>query len=130
MRFPSDRKYTKDHEWTIFDGKVATIGITDHAQSALGDIVYLELPEIGGKLKVGDRFGVVESVKAVSDLYSPVTGTITATHNKLIEDPSLINRSPHNEAWMIKIEVADMTAIDTLLDSAAYEKLVRLATTN
>lgn len=124
MRFPAEFKYTKDHEWARIDGKVVTVGITDHAQSALGDVVYLELPKVGRTLKKGDTFGVVESVKAVSDLYSPVEGKVVEVHSALVDNPSTLNSAPHKDGWLVKIEVPSTDAIANLMDAAAYSKLV------
>lgn len=124
MRFPSDLKYSKDHEWAKIEGTVATIGITDHAQSSLGDIVYVDLPKVGRELKKGETFGVVESIKAVSDLYAPVAGKVVATNNELSDDPSRINREAHGGAWMIKIEMSGSGAAADLLDSSAYTQFV------
>jgi glycine cleavage system H protein len=122
MRFPAGLKYTKDHEWLKVDGNVATIGITDHAQAALGDIVYVDLPKVGRELKPHDTFGVVESIKAVSDLYSPAAGKVVEINSGLIHDPAQINRDPHAGAWMIKMELsAEATG---LMDAAAYEAYV------
>jgi glycine cleavage system H protein len=124
MRFPAELKYTKDHEWTKVEGNIATIGITDHAQSALGDVVFCELPAAGRQLKVGETFGVVESIKAVSDLYSPVAGLVTAANSSIVDDPSALNKDPHGSAWMIKIELTDPSPLKDLMDAAAYEKYV------
>src|SRR5688572_15191284 len=107
MRFPTHLKYTKDHEWAKIEGNTVTVGITDHAQGALGDIVFVELPAIGRTLKKGDTFGVVESIKAVSDLYAPVSGKVVAANSALVDDPAAINRSPQDEAWLVRIELAD-----------------------
>jgi glycine cleavage system H protein len=122
MRFPTELKYTKDHEWAKIDGTTVTVGITDHAQSALGDIVYLDLPANGRVLKSHETFGVVESIKAVSDLYSPVAGKVLDTHAALKDDPSRINREPY-QSWLIKLEVSAPPA--DLMDAAAYEKFVQ-----
>jgi glycine cleavage system H protein len=124
MSFPAELKYTKDHEWAKIEGNTITVGITDHAQSALGDVVYCELPAAGRQLKVGETFGVVESIKAVSDLYSPVAGKVTASNQSVVNDPSLLNKDPHHSAWMIKIELSDTAALKDLMDAAAYEKYV------
>ena len=124
MRFPSELKYTKDHEWALIQGKTVTIGITDHAQSALGDIVFVDLPKPGRNLKKGETFGVVESIKAVSDLYAPVTGTVLEIHSALSNDPSLVNKDPHVKAWMLKIEVTDPASLQDLMDAEAYSKYV------
>lgn len=122
MRFPNDLKYTKDHEWLKIEGGKATVGITDHAQSALGDIVYVDLPKVGKELKAGDTFGVVESIKAVSDLYSPATGKVVAVNSALADDPAQVNREPHSGAWMIQMEIAGEPA--GLMDAAAYTAYV------
>jgi glycine cleavage system H protein len=124
MKFPAELKYTKDHEWAKASGAIVTVGITDHAQSALGDIVFVELPKVGRTLKVGETFGVVESIKAVSDLYSPLAGKVTEVNSSLGDDPSRINKDPYSDAWLIKIEVSDTSAINGLMDVASYTKLV------
>ncbi len=121
MRFPAELKYTKDHEWAKIDGNIVTVGITDHAQGALGDIVYLDLPDTGRTLKSHETFGVVESIKAVSDLYSPVAGKVTEINSALRDDPGQINRDPY-KSWLVKIEVGAAPA--DLMDAAAYEKYV------
>jgi glycine cleavage system H protein len=118
----ADRRYTKTHEWVAVDGKHATIGITDFAQSQLGDVVFLELPKPGRKLEVGDTFGVVESVKAASDLYSPVAGRISEVNEKLASKPELINSDPFGEGWILKLEVSGEVPSD-LLDEDAYKKV-------
>ncbi len=125
MEFPKDLKFTKDHEWAKIQGNIATIGITSHAQSALGDVVHVELPARGKSLKSGDTFGVVESVKAVSDLYSPLTGKVTEVNQKLTDDPVAINQSPYDSGWIIKIELQDPKELSNLLDANAYENLVK-----
>src|SRR4051812_19418002 len=124
MRFPTELKYTKDHEWAKIEGKMITVGITDHAQGALGDIVYLELPVVGRVLKAHEVFGVVESIKAVSDLYSPVAGKVVQVNSPLKDDPGKINRDPHSSAWLVKLEVADADSVKTLMDSASYSSFV------
>jgi glycine cleavage system H protein len=118
----AERRYTKSHEWLTVDGKTATVGITDFAQSQLGDVVFLELPAAGRKLNAGDSFGVVESVKAASDLYSPVSGRITAVNEKLAAHPELINSDPYGDGWILKIELSGELP-DGLLDEAAYKKV-------
>jgi len=118
----ADRRYTKSHEWVTVDGKHATIGITDFAQSQLGDVVFLELPSVGRKLAARETFGVVESVKAASDLYSPVAGRITAVNEKLATKPELINADPYGEGWILKLDLAEDLP-DELLDEASYKKL-------
>ena len=124
MRFPNELKYTKDHEWAQITGKIATIGITDHAQSALGDVVFVDLPKVGRDLKKGETFGVVESIKAVSDLYAPISGKVIAVNPELTNDPSSINKDPHSKAWMVKIEFTDSSALQDLMDASSYSKFV------
>lgn len=123
MRFPENLKYTKDHEWAKIDGTTAIIGITDHAQKALGDVVYVELPKEGRVLKFHETFGVVESIKAVSDLYSPLAGKVLEVNAALTEDPARVNREPHGSAWLIKMEI-DPKASSDLMDASAYAKYV------
>lgn len=118
----ADRRYTKSHEWVTVDGKTATVGITDFAQSQLGDVVFLELPSAGRKVAERESFGVVESVKAASDLYSPVAGRITAVNEKLAGKPELINSDPYGEGWILKLELAGDLPAD-LLDEAGYRKV-------
>jgi len=118
----ADRRYTRSHEWVTLDGKHATIGITDFAQSQLGDVVFLELPSIGRKLAARETFGVVESVKAASDIYSPVAGRITAVNEKLATKPELINADPYGEGWILKLDLAEDLPGE-LLDEASYKKL-------
>ena len=117
----AERRYTKTHEWVTVDGKEATIGITDFAQSQLGDVVFLELPSAGRRLAARESFGVVESVKAASDLYSPVGGRITAVNDKLASKPELINSDPYGEGWILKLELAGDLPAD-LMDEADYKK--------
>jgi glycine cleavage system H protein len=123
MKFPENLKYTKDHEWTKLDGNIATVGITDHAQSSLGDIVFIDLPKVGRYVKKGEAFGVVESIKAVSDLYSPVDGKIIEVNSALVDSPGNINSNPYDESWMVKIEFTGST--DHLLDASAYRDYVK-----
>ena len=118
----ADRRYTKSHEWVTVDGKTATVGITDFAQSQLGDVVFLELPSAGRKVAERENFGVVESVKAASDLYSPVAGRITAVNEKLAGKPELINSDPYGEGWILKLELSGDLPAD-LLDEAGYKKV-------
>jgi glycine cleavage system H protein len=118
----ADRRYTKSHEWLTADGKTVTVGITDFAQSQLGDVVFLELPAPGRKLAAGETFGVVESVKAASDLYSPVAGRITAVNDKLTANPELVNSDPYGAGWILKLELTGDLPSD-LLDEAAYKKI-------
>ena len=122
MTYPADLKYTKDHEWVKIDGGVAKVGITDYAQKALGDVVYLELPEVGRTLKKGEVFGTIESVKAVSELYSPVDGEVAEVHSALVQHPEEVNKAPH-DSWMIAVKVSG--GQDGLLDAAAYSELTK-----
>lgn len=124
MSLPNDLRYTKDHEWCRVAGAVATIGITKHAAEQLGDIVFVELPKVGASLAQGATFGVVESVKAVSDLYSPLTGKVVEVNTAVLDTPSSINEHPYDAGWLIKLELATSGELDALMDSAAYEKLV------
>lgn len=124
MHFPDHLKYTKDHEWALIEGNRVTIGITDHAQSSLGDIVYVDLPKVGRELKQHETFGVVESIKAVSDLYAPVAGKVVETNSALAADPGQVNREAQGAAWMIKVEIADAAATRDLMDASAYAKYV------
>jgi glycine cleavage system H protein len=126
MAYPAGYKYTKTHEWVSADGGTASVGITDYAQHSLGDIVFVELPKVGDKVEAGKLFGSVESVKAVSDLYAPVSGTVTEINESLEGAPETINTDA-NETWLFKLELADageLTSLDSLLDAAAYEAFV------
>jgi len=120
----SQTRYTREHEWVRLDGAVATVGITDHAQTALGDIVFVELPEPGREVAAGEECAVVESVKAASDIYAPLAGRISETNAVLADDPALINRDPAGEGWFFRLTVADPAAFDALLDDAAYAAFV------
>jgi glycine cleavage system H protein len=122
--YPSNLKYTKDHEWIKVDGSEATVGITDFAQKQLGDIVFVELPAIGRQLKAGEVFGTVESVKAVSELFAPVSGEVTAVNGELGTHPESVNARPH-DAWMIKVKPSNAAEVGSLLDAAAYTDLVK-----
>ena len=124
MNFPSNLRYTKDHEWIKLDGNVATIGITDYAQRELGDIVYVEVETVGKSLKAGEIFGTVEAVKTVSDLFLPVDGTITELNAALANSPESVNSDPYGDGWMIKMTVNNPADIETLLDAAAYNAQV------
>ena len=123
MNLPDDLKYTEDHEWIRVDGETGTIGITDYAQGELGDVVFVELPEAGRELKKGDSFGTIEAVKSVSDLYSPVTGTVAEVNGELASTPELVNKDPYGEGWMVKITLGDRAELEALLDAAAYSEL-------
>jgi glycine cleavage system H protein len=121
MSFPSNLKYTKDHEWISLDGNIATIGITDFAQRELGDIVYIDINSKGKPLTAGEVFGTVEAVKTVSDLYLPVSGTINEVNPALEAAPELVNSDPYGEGWMVKMTVDNTADVDALLDAAGYE---------
>jgi glycine cleavage system H protein len=123
MGYPSDRKYTKQHEWIQVTGTTGSVGITDHAQEELGDIVFVELPKVGAEVTSGKTFGSVESVKAVSDLYSPASGTVTQTNENLATSPENVNKDPHG-SWMMKITLKNPGELDALLSAADYEKFV------
>ncbi|MEO8207541.1 MAG: glycine cleavage system protein GcvH [Chloroflexota bacterium] len=120
---PSDLRYTKDHEWVRLDGDIATVGITDYAAEQLGDVVYVELPDAGRTLERHATFGVVESVKAVSDLFAPLSGEVVEANPALAAEPELANSDPYGAGWMIRIKLGDPGEVDDLLDGAAYEKL-------
>jgi len=124
MTSPSDLKFTKSHEWLRIDGDVVTIGVTDHAQSELGDITYLELPDPGSEISAGDPFGVVESVKAASDIYAPIDGEVIERNEKAIAAPDVVNSSPYGDAWLIKVRVSDPSQLDGLMGPAQYDKLL------
>ncbi len=117
---PADFRYSKEDEWVSVDGEVATIGITDYAQDALSDIVYLELPDAGESYEIGDVFGVVESVKAASDLYMPASGELVEANEDIIDEPELINSDPYEAGWMVKIKLSDLSQLDDLMDAEAY----------
>ena len=123
MAYPANYRYTREHEWIALEGNIGTIGITDYAQNSLGDIVYVDAPKVGDAVTANVTFGSVESVKAVSDLYSPVTGTVTAVNEELKNAPDRLNEDPHG-TWIIKVELADVGQFNALLDSAAYEAFV------
>jgi glycine cleavage system H protein len=123
MAYPTNYRYTREHEWIALEGNIGTIGITDYAQSSLGDIVYVDVPKVGDAVKAHEVFGSVESVKAVSDLYSPVSGTVTATNEELKNAPDKINEAAH-DAWIIKVELSNPAEVESLLDAAAYEAFV------
>ncbi|AVP36565.1 glycine cleavage system protein GcvH [Staphylococcus felis] len=124
MAVPNELKYSKEHEWVKVDGNVALIGITDFAQSELGDIVFVELPEVDDEVSEGETFGSVESVKTVSELYSPVSGKIIEVNEDLEDEPEAVNESPYEKAWMVKVELSDESELDALMDAAAYEEMI------
>ncbi|MEI9981311.1 MAG: glycine cleavage system protein GcvH [Edaphobacter sp.] len=123
MAYPAGYRYTKEHEWIQVDGNVGTVGITDYAQNSLGDIVFVDLPKVGDSIESGKSFGSVESVKAVSDLFAPVSGTVTAINEELKDAPEKIN-SDANTTWMLKVELSDAKQVDGLLSAADYEKFI------
>ena len=120
MNIPKDLKYTKEHEWARVEGRFVTVGITDHAQQKLGDIVYVELPQVDSELRAMEPFGTIESVKAASDLYAPISGRVIEIHEDLLNDPKPINRDPYGEGWLIKLEGSG--GIDELLSAEGYEQ--------
>ena len=121
---PENCRYTKEHEWIRIEGALGVIGVTDYAQEQLGDVVFLELPEVGRTLAANEVFGTVESVKAVSELYSPVAGQVTEVNTGLVQKPEVVNTDPHGAAWMIKVKLADPAAVAGLMDAKAYQALV------
>jgi glycine cleavage system H protein len=123
MSYPADRKYTKEHEWIRVNGNSATVGITDYAQESLGDIVFVEVPKVGAELAAGKAFGTVESVKAVSDLFAPASGTVTEVNAELATSPEKVNKDPHG-SWMVKVTLKNPSELDALLSAADYEKFV------
>lgn len=124
MNIPAELKYTKDHEWVKIDGDIATVGITEFAQSELGDIVYVEIETVGETVDQEEVFGSVEAVKTVSDLFMPITGEILEFNENLESNPELVNSDPYGEGWMIKVKISDASQIDGLLDAAAYEGII------
>jgi len=123
-KIPEELRYTKDHEWARIEGKRATVGITDHAQSELTDVVYVELPKPGKAVKAGEVLGTVESVKAVSEIFAPVSGKVVEVNKALEDSPETVNQDPYGKGWMVALEVADPGEAKTLMDAAAYQKHV------
>ncbi len=123
MNIPEDLRYTNDHEWVRVEGKQVRVGITDYAQDALGDVVFVELPKVGDTVEVGGSLGEVESTKSVSDLYAPVSGTVVSVNDMLDASPGKLNEDPYGEGWLCVLDVADASQIDGLLDAAAYTEL-------
>lgn len=121
---PDDRKYSQEHEWVQVDGDTGVVGVTDHAASELGDIVYVDLPDVGAEFSAGDSVGSIESVKAVADLYSPVSGEIVEINEALDGDPAQVNSSPMDDGWLFKIKLSDPGELESLLDAAGYEDLL------
>ncbi len=124
MAYPTTFRYTKEHEWIEAKGDTGTVGITDYAQHELGDVVFVELPKAGAKLKAGQSFGTVESVKAVSEIYSPVSGDVVETNGALANEPEKINQDPHGAAWLVKVKLSNPGELASLMDAAAYEAYV------
>lgn len=126
MSIPADLKYTKDHEWLkLLDGDEAIIGITDFAQNSLGDITFVEVPEVGDSFDAGESFGVVESVKAASDLYMPISAEVIAVNEALEDSPENVNSSPYDDGWILKVKITDTAAVSELLDASAYEEVAQ-----
>ncbi len=121
---PDDRKYTQEHEWVQIEDGIGTIGVTDFAANELGDVVFVELPEPGSEFSQGDTVGTIESVKAVADIYLPVSGEIVAINEAVVDSPELINSDPLDEGWMIKVRLSEATEVDQLMDAAAYGELL------
>lgn len=128
MDYPTNYRYTREHEWLRLDGDTATVGITHHAQDQLGDVVFVELPGVGAKLQAEGAFGAVESVKAVSDIYSPLSGDVTEVNESLIDAPEKINEDPHGDGWLIRVTVFDRNEIDKLMTSEQYAEYVAAET--
>ncbi|MDQ6617226.1 MAG: glycine cleavage system protein GcvH [Actinomycetota bacterium] len=124
MNVPDDRRYTPDHEWVLVDGDHARVGITDYAQDALGDVVFVQLPERGATVAAAESFSEVESTKSVSDIYAPVNGTITEVNNELVDGPQRINEDPYGAGWICVIEMSDMSDYDKLMDADSYRQLI------
>ncbi len=124
MNFPSNNKYTKDHEWIRIEGKIGTIGITEYAQGELGDVVFVELPAVGASLTQGKSFGTIEAVKAVSDLYAPLSGEVTEVNKKVQDTPEVVNKDPYGDGWMVKVKLSKPDEASSLLDAEAYKKLI------
>ena len=124
MAVPSEFKYSKEHEWIKVEGNTATIGITEYAQGELGDIVFVELPDVDDEINEGDTFGSVESVKTVSELYAPVSGKIVETNDELEDSPEFVNESPYEKAWMVKVELSDESQLDELLSAEQYSEMI------
>lgn len=122
--YPADYRFTKDHEWIKVEGSLGTIGITDYAQHELGDVVFVELPKVGARVKAGESFGSVESVKAVSDIFSPVSGEVAEINSSLTDQPEKINSDPHGAAWLIRIKLDDPHGADSLMDARAYQAFI------
>lgn len=125
MPSPADRRYSKEHEWLLLDGDIGTVGITDYAQDQLGDIVFVELPAAGTSVKYMEKFGEIESVKAVSELFSPVTGEVTAINSALADNPQYVNDSPYDDGWMVKVRLGETGELDRLMTAAQYDEYIQ-----
>ena len=130
MASPMDLRFTRTHEWLRLDGEVATIGISDHAQEELGDITYLELPEPGTTLSQSEPFGIVESVKAASDIYAPVDGEIVERNDEVVDSPDLVNSSPYERAWLLRVRLSDPSQVESLMNAADYDSFAEAASTH
>ncbi|MEI7554391.1 glycine cleavage system protein GcvH [Candidatus Chlorohelix sp.] len=124
MNFPENLKYSKEHEWVKVEGDVAIVGITEFAQDELGDIVYVDAPDVGKQLSQNQTFGVIESVKTVSDLYSPLSGEVIEVNAAVVDTPELVNKDPHGEGWLIKLKASNLAELNNLMDSVAYRALI------
>lgn len=124
MKFPRELKYTKEHEWVRISGESAVVGITDYAQGELGDIVFVELPAVGAKIQAGESMGTIEAVKAVSDLYAPVSGEVLELNPELETNSEIVNKDPYGKGWMLKIKLSELKETEALLDEAAYRELI------
>jgi glycine cleavage system H protein len=124
MSIPKELKYTKEHEWVKIEGDIVTIGITDYAQGELGDIVFVELPEVDDEIEINESFGTIEAVKAVSDLYAPLTGKVIEINESLEDDPAIVNSDPYGQGWMIKVKLSNSDELDDLLGSDSYQELI------
>lgn len=124
MNFPADLKYTKDHEWIRIDGTIGTIGVTDHAQGELGDVVYIDIPDASATVSAGGTFGTIEAVKTVADLYAPVSGTIVDVNADVNNAPETVNKDPYGAGWLVKIDMSNMAELDGLMDVDAYKALI------
>ena len=130
MSAPQDLRFTRTHEWVRLDGDLATIGITDHAQNELGDITYLELPEVGDGLSKSQPFGIVESVKAASDIYAPLDGEVVERNEEAVDAPDLVNSSPYDRAWLIKMRLSDASQVEALMAPSEYDEFAQAASTH
>jgi glycine cleavage system H protein len=124
MNFPENLKYTKDHEWIQIDGDTGIVGITDYAQGELGDVVFVELPAVGKVVKAHDTFGTIEAVKAVSDIYAPISGSVVAVNPELEKTPEIVNKEPYGKGWMVKIKISNPSEVSGLLSATAYKQLI------